>query len=40
MPPQSVFGNRLACFLMRRLFALRGVNVDEFIAATEPAATT
>lgn len=32
MPPQSVFGNRLACFLMRRLFGGRYTDLGPFRA--------
>lgn len=32
MPPQSVWGNRLACFLMRRLFGARYTDLGPFRA--------
>ncbi|MBW3599466.1 MAG: glycosyltransferase family 2 protein [Planctomycetes bacterium] len=32
MPPQSVFGNRLACFLMRWLFGMRYTDLGPFRA--------
>ena len=32
MPPQSVFGNRLACFLMRSLFGVRYTDLGPFRA--------
>ena len=32
MPPQSVFGNRLACFLMRYLFRVRFTDLGPFRA--------
>lgn len=32
MPPQSVFGNRLACFLMRLLFGIRYTDLGPFRA--------
>ncbi|MBI3863079.1 MAG: glycosyltransferase family 2 protein [Planctomycetia bacterium] len=32
MPPQSVFGNRLACFLMRVLFGIRYTDLGPFRA--------
>ena len=32
MPPQSVFGNRLACFLMRRLFGAAYTDLGPFRA--------
>ncbi len=32
MPPQSVFGNKLACFLMRLLFGLRYTDLGPFRA--------
>jgi glycosyltransferase involved in cell wall biosynthesis len=32
MPPQSVFGNKLACFLMRALFGIRHTDLGPFRA--------
>jgi glycosyltransferase involved in cell wall biosynthesis len=36
MPPQSVWGNRLACFLMRLLFAARYTDLGPFRAISYP----
>jgi glycosyltransferase involved in cell wall biosynthesis len=37
MPPQSVFGNQLACFLMRWLFGARYTDLGPFRAIAYPA---
>jgi glycosyltransferase involved in cell wall biosynthesis len=37
MPPQSRFGNRLACFLMRHLFGARHTDLGPFRAIAYPA---
>lgn len=37
MPPQSLFGNRLACFLMRHLFGARYTDLGPFRAIAYPA---
>jgi glycosyltransferase involved in cell wall biosynthesis len=37
MPPQSLFGNRLACFLMRHLFGGRYTDLGPFRAIAYPA---
>jgi len=36
MPPQSVYGNRLACWLMRRLFAADYTDLGPFRAIRYP----
>ncbi len=36
MPPQSVYGNKLACFLMRRLFGIRYTDLGPFRAVSYP----
>jgi glycosyltransferase involved in cell wall biosynthesis len=36
MPPQSLFGNRLACFLMRHLFGARYTDLGPFRAVDYP----
>lgn len=37
MPPQAVYGNRLACFLMRLLFGIRCTDLGPFRAIEYPA---
>ncbi len=37
MPPQSTYGNRLACFLMRSLFGVRYTDLGPFRAIDYPA---